>query len=351
MKKKLINIFIFLFTISFYNSYSQNKVIPDSSDLVTDLFKSQTILPLKLNYSNKNIKKTKDDTTYLKTNMSYQNSEGIWNDINVEIRKRGNFRLKNCHYSPIKISIKKSSSKGTLFEGNKKLKLVLPCSTNNDKNDYILIEYITYKLYELISNYHFKTRIVSISYSEIIRNKTKNHFLKGFLIEDVKTLAKRNDCEIIERSIHPLNQDALTSVRHAFFQFMIGCTDFSTAYQHNGKLLFKNNRILTIPYDFDMSGFVNPRYAVNTENSELGITSLKERVYRGFKRDPLIIQQVRQEFLDNKIKFMEEINSYEANFDSPKLFLKAKNYILDFYSILENNVQFQNEITSKLRTK
>ncbi len=352
MKKALLSVFIFLFTISFYISYSQNKIITDQSDQVSKLFKSQKVLPLKISYSNRYIKEKTNDSTYLKVNLSYQNDSGTWKTIDIKLRKRGNFRLENCHYSPIKIKIKKSNSKGTLFEGNKKLKLVLPCFTNKSKNDYILKEYIAYKLYEEISNYHFKTRITTISYTEIAGNKTKSHFLKGIVVEDDKVVAKRSGGEIIKRTIHPLNHDPITSVQNAFFQFMIGCTDFSTAFQHNEKLLFANNRIIPIPYDFDMSGFVNPNYAiVSDEMNELGVTSVRDRLYRGFKRKKAILQQVRQEFLDNKTKLIAIVDSYESNFEDPKQFLEARDYILDFFEILENDAQFQKQILNKLRTE
>ena len=352
MKKSLVSVFIFLCTLSFYHSYSQNKDLSDPSAQVTQLFKNQDVLPLNLEYSNKDIKKKSNDSTYIKTNLSYQNDEGAWQELEIELRQRGNFRLKNCYYAPLKIKIKKSNSKGTLFEGNKKLKLVLPCLTYGNNNDYILKEYIAYKLFEGISDDHFKTRLATITYTEITGNRTKNHSLKGILIEDDKVLAKRSGGEIIERSIHPLNQDAIASVQNAFFQYMIGCTDFSTAYQHNQILLFNSNRIIPIPYDFDMSGLVNPIYAVvPDENNNLGISSIRERLYRGFKREPSIIQQVRQEFLTNKIKLIQIIDDLEANFDDVTQFSEAKNYILDFFKIIENDVQFENEIINKLRTK
>ena len=352
MKKPLVSVFIFLSTISFYHSYSQNKDLADTSAQVTQLFKSERILPLKLNYSNKDIKKKSNDSTYIKTNVSYQNDDGVWKELEIELRQRGNFRLKNCYYAPLKIKIKKSNSKGTLFEGNKKLKLVLPCLTYGNNNDYILKEYIAYKLFEGISDYHFKTRFATITYTEIVGNRTKTHLLKGILLEDDKVLAKRSGGEIIERSIHPLNQDAIASVQNAFFQYMIGCTDFSTAYQHNQTLLFNSNRIIPIPYDFDMSGFVNPIYAVvPDENSNLGISSIRERLYRGFQRESSIIQQVRQEFLDNKTKLLAIIDGFETNFDDAKQFSEAKNYLLDFFRILEDEVKFKSEIIDKLRTK
>ena len=64
------------------------------------------------------------------------------------------------------MKIKKSSSKETLFEGNKKLKLVLPCKLESDLNDNIIKEYLAYKIYEVVSPYHFKTKIVDIQFRE-----------------------------------------------------------------------------------------------------------------------------------------------------------------------------------------
>ena len=41
-------------------------------------------------------------------------------------------------------------------------------------------------------------------------------------------------------------------------------------------------KIIPLPYDFDMSGFINPSYAV--VNETLGIKNIRDRKYRGFKR-------------------------------------------------------------------
>ena len=47
-----------------------------------------------------------------------------------------------------------------------------------------------------------------------------------------------------------------------------------------------------LPYDFDMTGWVNPSYA--TVNTTLGINSVQDRKYRGFKRDQQYFDQVRR---------------------------------------------------------
>ena len=86
--------------------------------------------------------------------------------------------------------------------------------------------------------------------------------LEAFMIEDIANVADRNRGKRLKRTVHPLQQDHLSSVQNDFFQFMIGNTDFSSAYQHNEKLIFVDGRqAIPIPYDFDMSGMVNAHYA------------------------------------------------------------------------------------------
>lgn len=136
-------------------------------------------------------------------------------------------------------------------------------------NDDIIKEYLAYKIYELVSDFHFRTRLATLEYidtrgkkSEIhplslflpedrikelfeyendeafAYRKPKKHQLKAILIEDDKKVAKRHNAKVMKRFVHPLNQAELPSITNAFFQFMIGNTDFSTAYQHNQKLIF-----------------------------------------------------------------------------------------------------------------
>ena len=90
------------------------------------------------------------------------------------------------------MKIKKDQYKGTIFDGNKTMKLVLPCKIESENNDNILQEFIAYKIYEKVSPYHFKTKRVNIDFTEIRGKKTKSFELKGFLIEDDKRVAKRH---------------------------------------------------------------------------------------------------------------------------------------------------------------
>ena len=312
------------------------------------LFEDQSPLQIKLNYSNKEMNRKTDDSTFIKTAMGYFHEEK-WSSIEVDLRARGNFRRNECYFPPIKMKIKKDQYKETLFDGNKTMKLVMPCKLESENNDNVLQEFIAYKIYEKISPYHFKTRRVDIDFTEPNGKKEKTFQLKGFLIEDDKRVAERHEGKVFERYIHPMAMQHLTSVHNAFFQFLLGNTDFSVAYQHNGKLLYIDKNIIPLPYDFDMSGWVDPSYA--TVNETLNINSVKDRVYRGFSRDRSYFDQVRKEFKNKKEDLMALVASYASEFESPNEFESMQKFMVSFYQVIENDTAFEKEIVASARTK
>ena len=318
---------------------------PQKSD---QLFADQLPMSIKLGYSNKEMNRKTDDSTYITTTMEYLH-DGKWASIEVNLRARGNFRRAECYFPPIKMKIKKDQYAGTIFDGNKTMKLVLPCKIESENNDNVLQEFIAYKIYEKISPYHFKTRRVDIEFNEPKGKKVKNFQLKGFLIEDDKRVAKRHTGKVFERYVHTMAMQHLTSVHNAFFQYLLGNTDFSVAYQHNGKLLYIDKQIIPLPYDFDMTGWVNPSYA--TVNTTLGISSVQERKYRGFKREQKYFDQVRQQLIDQKEEMMNMVASYEGEFNDSKEYKNMFDFMEAFYEVLEDDKKFQKSIVDQARTK
>ncbi|HKJ49291.1 MAG TPA: hypothetical protein VJ973_09395 [Christiangramia sp.] len=349
---KLTILLILIPTLFFHSIYSQdhNEDLPDS---LSELFLEEEIMNISLSYSNKDIKKDTNDSTYIYTYLKFEVEEYQWDSLEVRLRKRGNFRLKNCTYAPLKVKIKKKESKKTPFEGHKNLKLVLPCLIQRDMNDNVIKEYLAYKLYEVVSPYHFKTKLVDLNYEELRGNKTKVHELKAFFIEDDKHVAKRIGGKVLKSKIHPLNHVARESVRNSFFQFMIGNTDFSNAYQHNSKLIFLEGEIIPVPYDFDMSGLVNTSYATVSQinNEMLSIERVTQRMYRGFQRDPKLFQEVRLEFLNNRPALVKVIQDCEHLFEDDKEYFSTMLFIEGFFEILLNEEKFENEILAMARRK
>lgn len=352
MNKQIIW-FLLIFLINLPTTITaQSSAESESNKSDLGLFDEQSLLSVKFKYSNKELKKETNDSTYIASELSYQNDDGSWTSLNIDLRARGNFRRNNCYFVPIKISIKKKDYKDTKFDGHKKLKMVVPCLLQKDGNDNVLKEYLAYKFYEIISPYHFNTRLVNLELTEPRGRNEKMHNVKAFLVEDDKKIAKQFDGKVVERSIHPMAQEELNSIRCEFFQFMIGNTDFSNLEQHNATLLYVDKDIFPIPYDFDMSGLVNASYSTVSEtlSSQTRMTSVTQRMYRGFKRSPELIEQVRQEYIGKRTEILQMIENLKPQFDNESEFENAKSFIQDFFNIIMNDSQFKSEILDNLRS-
>jgi len=317
------------------------------------VFSADSPLPIKLAFSTKKIRKTTNDSTYASTQLSFLEEKGTWRSIDAKIKKRGNFRLKTCYYPPLKIKMSKKTILNTPFSKNRKFKMVTPCFRDASANDYVLKEFIAYKLYEQVSPYHFKTRMLDIEFEELRSRKSKRKKMKGFLIEDIDDVAKRLNAKELKRKVHPMEQDARISIINAFFQCMIGNTDFSTGYQHNQKLIFKDGESFPIPYDFDMSGLVNPPYATvsKIQGKQLPIARVTQRLYRGFIRERGQIFQVREVFLQNKSALLDVIDFYKPHFENASAHQQCKDFVAGFFRVIEDDNRFENMILDNLREK
>lgn len=341
--------FTILLSISFFHFHSLSAQITSAES--TALFMNQDPLTIKLKMSIKEVKKNTNDSTYMESILYYKNKAEEYDSLKIDLRARGNNRRKNCYYAPLRLKLSKSVSKETPFEGNKKLKLVLPCLIESNNDDYVIKEYMAYKLYEIVTPVHFKTRLTNIEFMEKKGKRTIFKDLKGFLIEDVDNVAKRLNGNEIKRRVMPLQQDDLASVRNSFFQYMIANTDFSTTYNHNGKLLFVDKKIIPLPYDFDMSGLVDASYSVvsNVQNMNLDITEVTERAYKGYIRDESVFKQVRQEFIGNKRKIFVTIDGLEKYFNDKNQFIRARRFIESFFEIIVNEKSYKRRILDKVR--
>ena len=313
------------------------------------LFDVSEALSLKLRYSSKALRKQTNDSTYMSSVLILNYNET--DSIPVKIRARGNFRRDICYYLPLKIKISKKASRNTIFQGNRKFKLAIPCLMQKHKNDYLLKEYLAYSFFELISPYHFKTRLANIEFVEEKGRRTIKHHLKGILIEDSDEVEERYDGKEIDQEVHPLQQDDINAIRNELFQFMIGNTDFSLRGRHNEKLFYMDGKYISLPYDFDMSGLVNASYAIvsGTQNLSMTITEVTQRAYKGYKRDRALVEQVRREYLNKKEEILEKLVSYKQEFESQQQFREAWTFLNYFFKILEDDSKFEKQIVKRAR--
>jgi hypothetical protein len=80
------------------------------------------------------------------------------------------------------------------------------------------------------------------------------------------------------------------------FEFMIGNTDYSIYALHNVRIVQRPDKTLhPVPYDFDVSGLVNPPYGIPAR--ALMIKSVTDRLYRGPCRPQSVVDPYVANFM------------------------------------------------------
>ena len=201
--------------------------------------------------------------------------------IEVRIRTRGHSRrlVATCTFAPLRIEFV-GKVEGTLFEGNKALKLGTHCRDVDSYEQYVFREYAAYKVFNQITPRSFRARLASATYVDA-DNQHPLTTRAGLFLEDDDDVARRLDGRSIDlQGMAFSGVDAAAMDEVALFEYMIGNTDMSVFKLHNIKLVrASSGAVYPVPYDFDYSGLVNARYAVPA--AALNLSTVRERVYRG----------------------------------------------------------------------
>lgn len=273
----------------------------------------------------------------------------------IKIRPRGNSRRDRsvCKFPPLRVNFKKSEVQGTLFHGQDKLKLVTHCRSGDRHTEYVYKEYLVYRMLNQLTDAGFRVRPLRISYVDSDRGDDEGtHF--GFFIEHKNRLARRLDLKPIEpdRIDHGRLEPMHASLMD-LFQFMIGNTDYSfiaaapgESCCHNATLMENaDGRVLPMPYDFDITGFVDPPYAV--VDGQLPIRNVRTRLYRGLCRDDDSHQRAVDRFRAGRDAILEPVRS-ETDLDQRDR-RRAVDYVLGFYEVLENPRKLEREVYDACR--
>ena len=100
-----------------------------------NLFKENLNLSVQLSFDFKELYKDTNDSTFIKSKMIFSGNDIDEDTITARIRVRGNFRKKICYFKPMRLEIRKKQAQNTIFENNRKLKLVVPCQNEKDKDE------------------------------------------------------------------------------------------------------------------------------------------------------------------------------------------------------------------------
>ena len=340
--------FFLAFVLLNFSTFTSNGFIADSitqQTKVEPLFESEEPLKFTLIIDIKTVKNdNSDDPQYSEGKLILHDASG---DINfdIQVKARGHSRrLYNiCSFPPIKLNFKKKAVKGTVFGGQDKLKLVAYCKDSDQFQDYVIQEYLIYKMYNFLTPYSFKVRLAEITYKDL-NDKSREVTRYGFLIEDDNTMAERNGGIITEILMSSHDRcDRNTIDLFTLFQYMIGNADWWVAKPivHNAKLINKEGEpIIPVPYDFDYCGVINANYAVPPE--VLPIESVRERYFMGYCRLPGTYEKTITIFNEKKDEIYDLYRNFELlNEKKKKTILK---YYDDFYKIVNDSKLLERRI-------
>ena len=296
----VITFIVFLFLT--LQSVAQETASLENTDEVP-LFSSDEPLVITIKSDFKSLIKGKksEDPSYQAAELIYTDSEGEEKIFDIKIKPRGITRRINswCSFPPLMLNFKKKAVENTVFDGQDKIKLVAYCKNTDANEQYNIMEYLVYKVYQQFTPYSFKVRLVQVTYIDT-SEKYKAVTRYGFIIEHEDALAERNGGEIAELNLNNHDRCDRRSIDiFTCFQYMVGNTDWWVGNQHNVKILVVEGKMpIPVPYDFDITGVVNVNYA--SPDERLGIASVRERLFRGYCRRPGEYEEILEIFNEKK---------------------------------------------------
>ncbi len=295
----------------------------------------EDIIQLDLTTNFKQLIKRKKKEERFAAHLKITDQMGKKQDWEVEVRARGNQRKKICYFPPLKIYFPKSELKARGYHKKyNDYKLVVKCKGSDFYNDFVLKEYLVYKLYNLLTDISFRVQLVRINITDE-NNARKPLTTYGYIIENEDEMAARLGGKIIEQEVlSPKVVDPDLYDRMCLFQFMIGNTDWYAYINHNMKIMTAKgfDKPVLIPYDFDYSGIVSTNYA--TPNNNYPLEDIKDRYFLGRCR-PTKVYAKHLDFFKTK---KEALLAYPESLSFLPQLSKDNmhQYLTDFFRIIES---------------
>ena len=343
---KQLRILFFLCAVFFLASndgFTANPAfgIVNTDSTIFETLLRDSVLELTLEVDFKQIKNRKLDT-YKSGKLRFADRQGAMQELEVDVKPRGNMRRKICDFPPLKIKFSKDDISKRGLKNHRKLELATICEKGENYEQYILREYLIYKLYNLMTDYSFRVQLAKVKFIDTSPKK-KSFENYAILIESTEELVDRmRGKELPERYVSEtvLNNDDCELF--SIFQYMIGNTDWYVHNQHNVKIIgIKNTaRVVPVAYDFDYAGLVNTPYS--TPQEELDLRHVTERFYQGYCRNEEETMKTIQIFLDKKPALLGCCEKF-IYFDerSEKTVMK---YLESFFETIENPKAIKSEI-------
>ena len=242
-----------------------------------------------------------------------------------------------------------------IFDTLNEIKIALPGTHTDAGNELIVKEYLAYKMFEKVSDVHFRARLVLLTLIDTNEKGVGKKKLYAIFVEDEEEVAQRlhgtpeGEFGIKMDRFEP-EQAALVIM----FQYLIGNTDFAVlsgprkdACCHNARVLAGGDPLLrvAVPYDFDSAGLVDAVYAAPHE--DLPIRKVSERLFRGFCAHNDTLAAARKEFLAQR-EAIQALVAQEPRLDAQRR-RAAVRFVEAFYATLASDWSFERDLSGKCR--
>lgn len=348
--KKTIPLLILLSGFLIQPAFSQNDTVnaryavTDTQNVNIKLFDSDDLFEIALRFDITYYKRKKPDTAYMDAVLTYYLGDKDSVNKNIKLKARGEIRRTQiCDFPPLALNFSMKDSVAGEFIGINKLKLVPYCKLGYE--DYILREYLIYKLYNVLTDNSLRVRLLRINFINTAK-VSKPIIQYGFAIEPIKLFEKRtHSVEVKSMNLTQRNMKPEMMDRFAIFNYMIGNTDWSVPSLHNALIMSQPfseqpDLAMIVPFDFDYAGLVNTEYAIPFPN--LPIKTVRERLYLAVCRSEESYNNTLKEFSDKKEEFYRVIN------DFPYLKARSKKDMISFLDGFFNEFDKRNTIVQEL---
>jgi hypothetical protein len=267
---------------------------------ILDYLTAKEAVKLTLETDLTTIKEQKKTNNYFPATLTTETGEVL----RLEVRPRGRFRRAKAEFTPLKLKFHKKSLVAAGLDTLNELKLVLPYNNSAEADEWLVREYLAYRMFEQLTPVSVKARLVRLTMRDNHVEKSKVQ-VYALLVEDEEFIAKRlNGQSIEEYGLHPDSLQQNQAALVAMFQYMIGNTDWEISMARNVRLLRapESRKVLVLPYDFDFSGFAGTRYAV--PNSETGLKNVRQRFLMANGLKPEALKMATQQLKAAKKELM-----------------------------------------------
>ena len=314
----------------------------DAPGRYLSLFEDEDILEVSLHFDVSKFMKKADRDQSIDGIMTMHFSQTDSMERKVTVKYRGQSRYERCRYPPARIVFKKPVYEGSDAGRIKKIKLVNQCQPGSSFGDYVIREYLVYKLYNVVTDTSFRARLVRLSYIDT-EKKRRPIIQYGILLEPEGLVESRlNLLEVNTKALSMRHMLPTMIDRIAIFNYMVSNWDWSVPGQHNisvfsSPVVELAGQGVPIPFDFDLAGVVNADYAIPMP--ETGLKNNRDRTFLGICRSREVFESELLEFLAKKDDFYSVID------DSPYLSKAAKRditvFLDQFFDQLEKPKSFE----------